>query len=295
MTDSILPFTVTSWNQEKNQSPSISVLISFYNHVPFLRAVLESLSHQSFQNFELIICDDGSQLQNVQKIQQDLSAQKFPCTYVWQKDQGFRKNECLNKGILQSRADYLVFVDQDCILHPDFLLDHWTERQESCLLAGRRTDLTPWVSGLVLKQQSPSLFLQKNFFWIFFLILWMKDNNAPKGIRIPWKFLNRLLNRKNRGVVGCNFSVAKKDIFAVNGFDMRYHWAGTGEDSDIEYRLKLHGVRSLPLCHKAIQYHLWHRLQHRHTEPEVLFAEVKKLQQKVTPAGLQILKAMNEL
>jgi hypothetical protein len=139
------------------------------------------------------------------------------------------------------------------------------------------------------------LFLQKNFFWIFFLILWMKDNNAPKGIRIPWKFLNRLFNRKHRGVVGCNFSVAKKDIFAVNGFDMRYHWAGTGEDSDIEYRLNLHGVRSLPLCHKAIQYHLWHRLQHRHTEPEVLFAEVKKLQQKVTPAGLQILKAMNEL
>lgn len=42
------------------QFPRISVLMPVYNAGPFLEAAISSILNQSFRNFELLICDDGS-------------------------------------------------------------------------------------------------------------------------------------------------------------------------------------------------------------------------------------------
>lgn len=49
----------------------------------------------------------------------------------------------------------------------------------------------------------------------------------------------------------------------INGFDERYEAASIGEDSDVEYRLGLIGVKVKSLNHIAVQYHLYHKLQER--------------------------------
>jgi hypothetical protein len=87
-------------------------------------------------------------------------------------------------------------------------------------------------------------------------------------------------------LLGCNFSLYKKDILAINGFDERYEAPSIGEDSDVEFRLGLNGVKVKSLNHIAVQYHLYHKLQERLQKNLDLFEEVKKSSIAYTPFGL---------
>jgi GT2 family glycosyltransferase len=82
-------------------------------------------------------------------------------------------------------------------------------------------------------------------------------------------------------------SIDRDDLLAINGFDERYKGPGTGEDSDIDYRLKLLGVESRGLANMAVQYHLWHQELGRPNANEALFEEVQRLQQAITPFGIK--------
>jgi hypothetical protein len=110
-----------------------------------------------------------------------------------------------------------------------------------------------------------------------------------KGIFIRNPFLRKILNRKRRGIVGCNFSVHKKNLLSVNGFDMRYMGPGTGEDSDIEYRLNLSGIETRSFLHAGVQYHLYHKLQKRLNSNEDLFKVVQAEKARVTPVGIDLI------
>ena len=40
--------------------PLVSVLVPCYNYARYIRAALDSLEAQSYSNFEVLVCDDGS-------------------------------------------------------------------------------------------------------------------------------------------------------------------------------------------------------------------------------------------
>ena len=44
----------------------------------------------------------------------------------------------------------------------------------------------------------------------------------------------------------------------INGFDTDYIYAGVGEDTDIEWRLKAIGLKAKSMKNKSIVYHLYH-------------------------------------
>lgn len=73
----------------------------------------------------------------------------------------------------------------------------------------------------------------------------------------------------------------------VNGFDERYVFPSIGEDSDLQFRLELNGIKIKSLNNIAIQYHLYHKLQERRKENLVLFDEVKKSRIAFTPYGIK--------
>jgi len=89
-----------------------------------------------------------------------------------------------------------------------------------------------------------------------------------------------------RGLLGCNFSLYKKDIIAINGFDERYEAPSIGEDTDVQFRLELNGVKVKSLNHIAVQYHLYHNLQERLQINIDLFEEVKKAKLAYTQNGI---------
>ena len=44
--------------------------------------------------------------------------------HVWQEDRGFEKAAILNKAIASSEAEFLIFIDGDVLIHPDFIARH---------------------------------------------------------------------------------------------------------------------------------------------------------------------------
>lgn len=279
-----------SAHSERKSALKSSLIVAFYNNIEFFKLVWASIEIQSFKDFEVIIADDGSKPEVVQELQSLVSNSPIPCQHLWQEDIGFRKNRMLNWSILKSEGDCIVFIDGDCVLHPEFMAEHTQNQKAHTVLAGRRLDLSPGITKNLTAEKIKQSYLQKNLWWIIPSIALRKDNNGPKGIYLKNSSLRDFFNRSPRGIVGCNFSLSKADLLGVNGFDNRYEAPGTGEDSDLEFRLRLNGVEIRPFCHAAIQYHLWHRLQTRPSQNESLFREVQNLKMAKTAHGLSQLE-----
>jgi hypothetical protein len=164
----------------------------------------------------------------------------------------------VNKAIGTAHSDYLVFIDGDCIPSRDFLLDHWTERRENSVLFGRRIEMSKrWSESLTLEKIRSGEFDQVG--WKELLeSLRGELSHFENGIRIQSRLLRTMLLRTATAMLGSNFSVPKKDMEAVNGFDELYNGPGCGEDTDIQYRLSLIGITGRPLRNLAIQYHVYH-------------------------------------
>ncbi len=238
--------------------PRLSLIIAVYNKPEILRLVLAALARQSFTDFEAIIADDGSGPAVRDVIGEAQHGAAFPLVHLWHEDSGWRKNIMLNKAVRAARAEWLVFIDGDCLPSRHFLLDHWTERAERKVLLGRRVETSErWSRALTLEKVHSGAFER------YGLEEWLdglrgRSLRVEDGIRIPSALLRRLLLRNVRGMLGSNFSVAKKELVAINGFDELYDGPGCGEDSDVQYRLSLNGVTGKSLRNLAVQYHVWH-------------------------------------
>lgn len=265
----------------------LSLIISFYNRFDYLKFVFSGLEIQSFKNFEVIIADDGSNETIVNELKSFVKKFNFPVKHIWQEDRGFRKNKILNRAILESESDYLVFIDGDCIPHSEFLKEHYINREEKVCLTGRRVNLSKKITNKLNENLVRDKFLERNSLLLFIDSILGETVDFEKGIYFRSKFLRRYFNKKKRGILGCNFSIHKKDILDVNGFDERYIYPSIGEDSDLQFRLELIGVKIKSLNNMAIQYHLYHKLQERREENLRLLEEVKKSNVAFTPYGIK--------
>jgi glycosyltransferase involved in cell wall biosynthesis len=119
---------------------SLTLIIAVYNAVRYLEYILGALQRQSRQDFEVIVADDGSGPGIGRLIETGQSRYSFPIKHLWQADSGFRKNAMLNKAIMASQTDYLIFIDGDCVPHHDFVHDHFSHRGLKNVLCGRRVN-----------------------------------------------------------------------------------------------------------------------------------------------------------
>jgi len=238
--------------------PKITLVISVYNKPEVLRLVLAACARQSFPDFEIIVADDGSGTAVRDVVAAALRSSPRPIVHLWHEDRGWRKNVILNSAIHASRGSQLVFIDGDCIPSRHFLHDHWKEREDRRVLLGRRVETSErWSMGLTLERVDSGEFEQLGLSEIRDGLTG-RSLRVEDGIRMPRRFLRLLLLRKVSGMLGSNFSVAREELVAINGFDELYDGPGCGEDSDVQFRLSLNGVLGKSLRNLAIQYHVWH-------------------------------------
>ncbi|MEW5768500.1 MAG: glycosyltransferase [bacterium] len=225
-----------------------SVLVSIYNKVEFVKKTLFGLSHQSEKDFEVIICDDGSTEETRGQIKNYLEELKLRYNYVWYKDVGFQKTIVLNKGVLASTSDYLIFLDGDCIPHKDFVKYHCILREPGKYLGGRRVFLKECFSQQINLHTS----LSKQ---ISFLKLIHNCTRWEEGIILP-DFIRQRISVN--GIKGCNWSCWKKDLVEINGFYNDCLGPVGGEDCHIHDRFTKKGLKLKSARYGAIVYHQYH-------------------------------------
>jgi glycosyltransferase involved in cell wall biosynthesis len=102
--------------------PLVSVIIVNYNYQRFLIEAADSVLSQSYPNIELIVVDDastddsGSILDAIEKSHPEVKLVR--CT------QNGGQSVASQKGFEASTGDYVVFLDADDVLLPDFVLTH---------------------------------------------------------------------------------------------------------------------------------------------------------------------------
>jgi len=238
-------------------NPEISVILPVYNAVRALELVLSGYLRQTCPEFELFIADDGSGPEVRALIESFSRRASFPMRYVSQPDEGYRKTRILNLAVRATAASYLIFADADCVPHSGFVAAHREWRESRTVLCGRRVNLDPKFSEDLIPGDILQGRLERTTLARVLGSLLGRGGHWDEGILIRNRRLHRWINHKEPALLGSNFSLEKSLLEVVNGFNEDF-FGYSGEDTELEYRLRLAGARFRWVRHQAIQYHLYH-------------------------------------
>lgn len=232
-----------------------SVIFSTYNSEEWLEKVIWGYSVQTTKDFEIIIADDGSKETTKNLIEKYQKLVDFSIIHVWQEDKGFQKSQILNKAILASTTDYLIFSDGDCIPRKDFVETHLKFREEGRFLSGGYFMLPMNIS----KHINQNDVIAQNCFDVN----WLLKNGLKKSFKnnkltatdFTAKFLNFLTPTKPSWN-GHNASGWKKDLVKINGFNQEMQYGG--QDRELGERLENTGIKGKQIRYSAICVHLDH-------------------------------------
>lgn len=95
-----------------SEVPAVSVVIPLYNKGPYIARALTSVLTQTFQDFEVIVVDDGSTDDGAEVVR---GFDDPRIRLIQQENQGV--SAARNKGVEESKAEFIAFLDAD---------DYWT-------------------------------------------------------------------------------------------------------------------------------------------------------------------------
>lgn len=95
----------------KTMNLKVSVIIPTYNRANLLPRAIQSVLNQTFQDFELIVVDDGS-TDNTKKIVAEFQKKDRRIKYIWQENSG-GASKPINTGLKVSQGEYIAFLEDD--------------------------------------------------------------------------------------------------------------------------------------------------------------------------------------
>lgn len=260
--------------------PTSTIIISVYKDTEALGLILNSLADQTLFPDQIIVSEDGDSTQ----IATFLSIQKerFPnLLHLTQPDIGWHKNRALNRAIASATGDYLIFIDGDCIPYPEFIEEHLKLQEPKHVLCGRRSEPGQHFSTLLRTGTMPLKQYESTYLSNIFALKRDNIKHYEEGIYLgshhPLFHLINSFSRKNSHIVGCNFSCYKNDMVMINGFDEDFTMPTTGEDSDIERRMRLLGIQMKSCRNAANMVHLDHP---KNFNPEISAKTMQLMQSK---------------
>jgi len=233
----------------------ISVIISTYNAEEWLTKVLIGYQCQTWRDFEVIVADDGSRPTTQALVEKFAADYPVPLRHVWHEDDGYRRQEILNKAIPLAAYDYILFTDGDCIPRRDFVQVHAEQAEPGRFLSGGYCKL-----GMKASQHiGESDILGGECFDLGWLRAQEKLglSNSLKLGATPFtsQLLDRITTTKPT-FNNCNSSAWKADLLAINGYDERMKYGGP--DRELGERLENYGIAGKQIRHRAVCVHLDH-------------------------------------
>lgn len=108
----------------RKENPQISVVMPVRNAETYISESIQSILSQSFEDFELIVIDDGS-TDRTNEIMRSYDDNRLLCL-----EGAHDFIASLNKGLMTSRGKYIARMDADDIMHPDRLKVQYSIMEE---------------------------------------------------------------------------------------------------------------------------------------------------------------------
>jgi glycosyltransferase involved in cell wall biosynthesis len=101
--------------------PTFSVVIPTYNRAKKLLRALDSLNRQTYRNFEVLVCDDGSTDDTRSVVEAFRPGGSFQALHYFHAPNWGGPARPRNTGIREAAADWICFLDSDDSWEPDKL------------------------------------------------------------------------------------------------------------------------------------------------------------------------------
>ena len=273
--------------------PSIAVIVTTYNRLDALLAVLGGLCAQTDRDFEIVVADDGSTSATRTALRSVVATAPVPVRHVWHPDQGFRAAAIRNKGIALTEAPYLIFLDGDCVPQRDFVARHRRLASPGRLVTGSRVLLSRALTDRLLAGGRDISAIGPGE-WIADRLLGDINKVWPLLMKLPpagWRTSGTFRWRR---IKSCNLAVWRDDAIAVDGFDETFRGWGH-EDADFVLRLHHHGIERTLGSFATEVFHLWHREAQRDRAGENLKRVIERQATRQVMADVGIRSAIEEL
>jgi len=216
-----------------------SFIIPAYQNKELLLNSLGALNDQEGygrEDYEVIVVDDGSSSPLYPFIQ-DIN-QNYNLDYLYlERDELSSRSRARNRGLTRAKGEYIVFIDADIIVKPDYLreLDRVYRMEEEALIVGTRMMLREDTAYEEICDRSIydkySLSADRPEMFDFRLPIFKELSYNSSAMKFPFIY----------GLT-CNLSAPKSKLEQVGGFDEELIYWGI-EDIELSYRLHKAGVK----------------------------------------------------
>lgn len=197
------------FKKEKMQGETInySIVVPVYNRPNEILELLESLTHQTLSDFEVVIIEDGS-TEKSDLITASFS-DKLTISYYFKPNSG--PGDSRNYGMKRAKGNYFLILDSDCILPPEYMEEVNKSLKNECV---------DCFGGIDASLNSFSA-IQKAINFA------MTSSLTTGGVRGSSEKLGKFQPRS------FNMGISKKAFEASSGFSEIH----PGEDPDLSIRL----------------------------------------------------------
>ena len=239
------------------------MILATYRQPAWLEKALWGYAEQTRSDFELVVADDGSGPETEAVIDRMRRETGLTIEHVWQEDRGHRKTVALNRAILASSGDYLIFSDGDCVPRRDFVAVHRRLAEPGRFLSG---GALPLDRGLSERLSAEDVRTGRAFDPVWLLRQgWRPGRRLLRAVRSrPLAWVLDALTPTGATWNGNNASTWRDAAFAVNGFEAEMGYGG--QDRAFGERLENLGMRGKQVRHRAICLHLAHERPYRTRE-----------------------------
>ena len=224
----------------------ISIIYNYFNKQDTLFRSLDSIEKQELkfcspEDIEVIIIDDGSSDNTIiDKLPENI-------TYLWQRKNGYGISRAKNTGARISNGKYLVFLDPDILISPQF------------------------INNMLINLQNYGKNLVQSGYIHDYYFKGCPDPRTEFGV---WEMPNRPTRRFYQLAGGC-MAISRELFFQTTGFDEDLIYGGV-EDLLFGYHLGKLSDTQILFNRQMESWHIPHPPSGAHAEPMKSWNIVKK-------------------
>jgi len=222
--------------KRESRLPLISIIIINFNGKKYVLNCLKSIFKNHYPNYEVIVVDNGSNDGSVEAIKKNFGNRKNVQALSLKKN--FGPAYARNRGVEKAKGKYLGFLDNDTLVHPDWMKNAIPEFEKNKKLGIVQCKL------LLAKEKNKIDYVGEFLGQNGFLVQIAKGGDKDEG---QYNKKLKILAAKSAGMF-----IRKKTFQKAGGFDQDYFIYV--EETDLGWRSWLAGYEAL-FVPESIVYH----------------------------------------